>query len=89
MQSRKVINKCSKYARTGTRTQKPQKEENEWKLDSAPIPAEWCRAVAPKSLGIAGLAPPSRRYLAVSVCPCRAAWIRGVSPVDKLQKSID
>lgn len=45
------------------------------------MPAEWWRAVAPKSLAIAGLAPLSTRYFAVSVCPCRAAWISGVSPV--------
>lgn len=62
---------------------RPKKEDKGWKLEDAPSPAEWCSAVAPKSLGISGLAPHSRRYLAVPVCPCRAAWIRGVSPVDK------
>jgi hypothetical protein len=68
---------------------RPKKESNGRKLENTPSPAEWCSAVAPKSLGIAGLAPRSRRYLAVSVCPCRAAWIRGVSPIDKQQQSID
>lgn len=34
-----------------------------------PIPAAWCKAVAPKLLAIVGSAPWSIRYLAVAVCP--------------------
>lgn len=41
--------------------------------DGKPIPAAWCTGVAPNSLEAAGSAPWSRRYLAVSKCPCRVA----------------
>lgn len=47
-----------------------------------PIPAEWCSAVAPNALDAATSAPCSIRYMAVAVCPCRAAWWRGVSPAE-------
>lgn len=51
--------------------------------DGKPIPAAWCKGVAPNSLEAAGSAPQSSRNLAVAKCPCRVAWIRGVSPVKK------
>lgn len=37
--------------------------------EKRPIPAEWCKAVAPKLVAIVGSAPRSIRYLAVAVCP--------------------
>lgn len=78
------INKIQVWNKKELEGQKNANKENK----GSPMPAEWCRAVAPKLLAIAGSAPCSRRNLAVSVCPCLAAWISGVSPVnmdDKFQ----
>lgn len=69
-----------------------EKEKWEQKIresEKRPIPAEWCKAVAPKLVAIVGSAPRSIRYLAVAVCPWRAAWMRAVSPEKQHQYNIN